>query len=293
MEENMDQAGTLRTIVNQQEKNEGPIKQVKVIAVTSGKGGVGKTNIVANLAYTLSAVNRKRVMVLDADLGLGNLDILLGLAPEYNLADVIEGRKNVREIVLEGPGGIKILPAGSGIQTITELGRADKANLLTQIDELEEEIDFLLIDTAAGISSNVMFFNVAAQEILVVASPEPTSITDAYALMKVMSQEYAENHFKLLINSVKNEAEAKGVYKKLCTVADRFLNISIDYFGFVVTDPVVTRSVRQQKAIAELFPGSPASLCFRSMANSLLESSDSDGVTGNIQFFWKRIFQIG
>jgi len=289
----MDQAGTLRTIVNQQEKNEGPIKQVKVIAVTSGKGGVGKTNIVANLAYTLSAVNRKRVMVLDADLGLGNLDILLGLAPEYNLADVIEGRKNVREIVLEGPGGIKILPAGSGIQTITELGRADKANLLTQIDELEEEIDFLLIDTAAGISSNVMFFNVAAQEILVVASPEPTSITDAYALMKVMSQEYAENHFKLLINSVKNEAEAKGVYKKLCTVADRFLNISIDYFGFVVTDPVVTRSVRQQKAIAELFPGSPASLCFRSMANSLLESSDSDGVTGNIQFFWKRIFQIG
>jgi len=289
----MDQAGTLRTIVKQQDRYDGPIRQVKVIAVTSGKGGVGKTNIVANLAYTLSAVNRKRVLVLDADLGLGNLDILLGLAPEYNLADVIEGRKNIREILLEGPGGIKILPAGSGIQTITELGRADKANLLTQIDELEEEIDFLLIDTAAGISSNVMFFNVAAQEILVVASPEPTSITDAYALMKVMSQDYAENHFKLLVNSVKNEAEAKAVYKKLCTVADRFLNISIDYFGFVVADPVVTRSVRQQKAIADLFPGSPASLCFRSMANRLLESSDPAGVTGNVQFFWKRIFQIG
>lgn len=288
----MDQAGTLRTIRKQKNRHEGARKPVKVISVTSGKGGVGKTNVVANLAYTLSVLNRKKVMVLDADLGLGNLDILLGLAPEYNLADVLEGRKNIREIVLEGPGGIKILPAGSGIQAITELGRADKANLLTQMDALEEEIDFLIIDTAAGISSNVMFFNVAAQQILVVASPEPTSITDAYALMKVLSQEYAENHFKLLVNSVKNEAEAKAVYKKLCTVADRFLNISIDYFGFVVVDPVVTRAVRQQKAITESFPGSPASLCFRRMASRLSDSSDPVTAGGNIQFFWKRIFQM-
>ncbi len=291
----MDQAGTLRNMSGKkgqkEKKKTGRSKNVKVVAVTSGKGGVGKTNVVANLAYSLSMLGKK-VMVLDADLGLGNLDILLGLAPKYNMTDVIAGRKKIHEIVVEGPGGISILPAGSGIQEMTELSNGHKANLLTQMDELEEEIDFLLIDTGAGISSNVMFFNVAAHDILVVTSPEPTAITDAYALMKVMSKNYSENRFQLLVNYVKSEREAKAVYKNLCTVSDQFLNISIDYTGFILFDPMVTRAVRDQKPILEILPGSPASVCFRRLARSMANSTEEVTPTGSIQFFWKKIFQI-
>lgn len=289
----MDQAGTLRSMVKSRGAEErGCGKSVKVIAVTSGKGGVGKTNVVANLAFALSSFNSKRVMVLDADLGLGNLDILLGLTPRYNLTDVIAGRKRIHEIVIEGPGGMKILPASSGIQEVTNLSAGYKANLLTQVDELEDEIDYLLIDTAAGISSNVTFFNAAANDIIVVASPEPTSITDAYALMKVMSTQYSENQFQLLVNSVKSDSEAKGVYRKLSTVADRFLNITIDYLGFIQHDPTVTRAVREQKAITAIYPGSPASRCYKRLARQLLKRRGSDRPDGNIQFFWKRIFQV-
>lgn len=288
----MDQAGTLRTM-----SEAGPAERpprsgaVKVIAVTSGKGGVGKTNVVANLAYSLCALGKK-VMVLDADLGLGNLDILLGLAPKHTLTDVIQGRKGVQDIVIHGPGGIQILPASSGIQSVTELDGDHKANLLDQMDAFDDAIDFLLIDTGAGISSNVMFFNLAAREILVVASPEPTSITDAYALMKVLSQNHSQNRFQLLVNSVRNEAEAKSVYKSLCTVADRFLNISIVYVGHILYDPTVTKAVRAQKILLEVFPESPASLCFKTIARDLARRDENDSPRGSLQFFWKRVFQV-
>ncbi len=288
----MDQAGTLRKMTRRDDRGKvAAVSGVKVIAVTSGKGGVGKTNVVANLGYALATLGKK-VMVLDADLGLGNLDILLGLTPKYNLTDVIHHRKKVREIIVEGPGGMKILPASSGIQEVTHLSNGEKRNLIAQMDTLEEEMDFLLIDTAAGISSNVMFFNVAAHDILVVTSPEPTAITDAYALMKVMSTRYSENRFQLLINGVRCESEAKDVYKKLCTVADRFLNIAIDYVGHIVQDPVVTRAVREQTAISQRYPGSPASTCFRRLARALSTRHGEVHPKGNIQFFWKRIFQV-
>lgn len=264
---------------------------VKVIAVTSGKGGVGKTNVVANLGYSLSTLGKK-VMILDANLGLGNLDVLLGLDPRYNLTDVIDGRKRIREVVIQGPGGIKILPSGSGIRDITELSNGQKADLITQMDELDEDIDFLLIDAGAGISHNVMFFNVAAHEIIVVASPEPTTIIDAYAQMVVMSQNYAEHRFQLLINSVMSEVEAKAVYKKLCNITDRFLNISLDYLGYILHDPDMTLAVREQKAIVEIFPESPASRCFRRIARAMAAETDMASPKGNIQFFWKRLFQV-
>jgi flagellar biosynthesis protein FlhG len=264
---------------------------VKVIAVSSGKGGVGKTTVVVNLAFALASVGKK-VMILDSDLALGNIDILLGLEPKYNLTDVIAGRKKIHEIVVEGPGGIRILPASSGIQEVTELSNGHKANLLTQVDQFEDEIDFLLIDTGAGVSSNVMFFNAAARKVLVVASPEPTCITDAFALMKILTQEYSKKQFQLVINSVKSESEAKEVCRDICEVSDRFLDISIDYLGFILYDPALTQAAQERRAIVEMLPGSPASLCFRQIADELTCRSVTDTPKGSIQFFLKRIFQV-
>ncbi|HEN20532.1 MAG TPA: MinD/ParA family protein, partial [Desulfobacteraceae bacterium] len=195
----------------------------RVIAITSGKGGVGKTNIVANLGFALSRL-RKKVLVLDADLGLGNLDVLLGIAPKYNLSHVVAGEKSISDIIVKGPGEMKILPAGSGIQEITDLSRDQKIRILSELDTLLDTVDILLIDTAAGISSNVMYFNVSAQNIIVVATPEPTSMTDAYALMKVLSMRYSEKKFSLLVNLAASVEEAHEVFRQLDLVAKRFLD---------------------------------------------------------------------
>ena len=216
----------------------------RVIAITSGKGGVGKTNIVANLGFALSKLGKK-VVILDADLGLGNLDVLLGLAPKYNLSHVISGLKSFEEITLEGPGNMLILPASSGIQEMTRLTKDQKIRILTELDKFLEPVNILLVDTAAGISSNVMYFNSTAQEIIVVVSPEPTSITDSYALMKVLSVKYSARHFKLLVNNVSDNQEAREVFRQLRMVTDRFLDITIEYFDILKCKEVRLRKYRE------------------------------------------------
>ena len=258
----------------------------RVIAVTSGKGGVGKTNIVANLAYALTCM-RKKVLVFDADLGLGNMDVLLGKAPRYNISHVIKGEKNIDEITVKGPGGMTILPASSGVQGLTDLTSAQRTRILSILDTLMEDIDVLLIDTAAGISSNVMYFNVTAQEVIVVVTPEPTSITDAYALMKVMSLKYAEKKFNLLLNMVSGEDEAKDVYRQLSMVSKQFLDISIDYLGYVFRDSEMTKCVRGQKLIREHRPSAVASGCFDTIARCLNDRPAPMLPTGYANHFWK------
>ena len=240
----------------------------RVIAITSGKGGVGKTSIVANLGYAFAKLGKK-VLILDADLGLGNLDVLLGLAPKYNLSHVIMEEKTIEDILIEGPGNMRILPASSGIQELTNLTRKQKARILTQLDQLIDGVDVLFIDTAAGISSNVMDFNATAQEIVVVVSPEPTSITDAYALMKVLSLKYAEKGCKLLVNRTTRPEEGREVFRQLHLVTDRFLDIQIEYLGCIVNDEKVTRGVKNQKIVSELFPDTQASRCFRDLARKI------------------------
>jgi flagellar biosynthesis protein FlhG len=192
----------------------------KIVAITSGKGGVGKTNIVANLGYTLRRFG-KRVLIFDADLGLGNLDVLLGLTPQFNLSHVIRGEKQLSDVVVTGPGGVQILPAASGIQDLTALTQQERYLVFSQLDAFIHDFDIMLIDTAAGISSNVLYFNINADEILIVATPEPTSITDAYAMMKVLSVKYGTDHFKLVVNAAANVQEADDVYRQLNLVADR------------------------------------------------------------------------
>lgn len=262
----------------------------RVIAVTSGKGGVGKTNIVANLGFALSRLGKK-VLILDADLGLGNIDILLGMVPKYNLAHVLKGVKTIPQIIIEGPGNIKILPASSGIQEITQLAKSQQIEILTDLDLLIDDVDVLLIDTAAGISSNVMYFNATAQEIVVVATQEPTSMTDAYALMKVLSLDYEETHFKLVVNMAGNSEGARETFRQLNLVADKFLDISIEYIGHILFDKNVTKAVKRQKLITDLYPESDAGRCFTSLAKKLYDSGPQKVPIGGTHFFWKHLLQ--
>ena len=243
----------------------------RIIAITSGKGGVGKTNIVANLGYALSRFG-KRVLILDADLGLGNLDVLLGLTPEFNLSHVIKGEKKISEIVIPGPGRLQILPAASGIQEMTALSQRDRYLIFSQLNNFIKDFDIMLIDTAAGISSNVLYFNINADEILVVATPEPTSITDAYALMKVLSVKYGSDHFKLIVNAAASENEANDVFRQISLVSDRFLNIEIEYYGGIVVDDNLKKGIRQQKVVCELAPMSKASRNFSTIARKIAGS---------------------
>jgi flagellar biosynthesis protein FlhG len=262
--------------------------RTRVISISSGKGGVGKTNIVANLGISLSRLGKK-VMIFDADLGLGNLDILLGLTPKYNFSHVILGEKTLSEIIVEGPCNIKILPASSGIQEMANLSKEQTACLLSDLYEVIDPIDILLIDTAAGISSNVMYFNAMAHEVLVVVSSEPTSITDAYALIKILSIRYDVKHFKLLVNMVSDIQEAHEVYRQLKMVSERFLDITIEYIGHVTYDKNVGRGVRQQKAVCDLYPDTPASRCFGSLAVKLCQVPMHKSPSKNTRLFWKEL----
>ena len=282
----MDQTTTLRQAVAMRT----PDRVVRVVAVTSGKGGVGKTNVTANLAVALAHLGR-RVVVLDADLGLGNLDVLLGLTPTYSLADVLAGQQRLRDVLVPGPAGITVLPAGSGFQDLTSLNDHQLRELQSEMDELYERTDVLLIDTGAGIGRNVTSFATMAQDIIVVASPEPTSLTDAYALMKVLSTQFSERRFRLLVSMTRFPHEGRDVYRKLSLVAERFLHISMDFLGSIPFDARVPEAVCKQHALVELYPQSQAAQAFLRLAHDLVEWPLPEGPKGGLQFFWHSLLR--
>ena len=261
----------------------------KVIAITSGKGGVGKTNVVVNLAVTCQRMGRK-VLIFDADLGLANIDIIFGLNPKHNIEEIINGEKELSEIILRGPEGVAIIPAGSGVQDLTQLSEGQKMHLLNEFDGLNNMFDLLLVDTAAGISSNVMYFNLAAEERIVVVTPEPTSITDAYALIKVMFHQHGIKNFFLLLNMVPDENAAKSVYRHLSTVVAQFMGgISLDYVGYIPTDTYLRESVTRREPVVCCYPEASSSRGFKDLATYLLNQKARRPIDGNIKFFWKRL----
>jgi len=261
---------------------------VQVIAVTGGKGGVGRSSVSVNLGIALSQMGR-RVVLMDADLGLANIDVLLGLTAGLNISDVLAGECSLRDILVDGPGGIRIVPASSGIQRMTNLSQMEHAGLISAFSELGDDVDVLIVDTAAGISESVVTFLRASQELLLVVNDEPTSITDAYALIKLMNRDYDTHRFRVLANMVTSEQEGKALYDKLYRVTERFLDVALHYAGSIPLDDAVRKAVRRQKAVLELYPSAKASNAFRDLARKVNHWPLPSTPRGHLEFFVERL----
>ncbi len=260
-----------------------------VVSITSGKGGVGKTNLSVNLAVELVKLG-KRVVLLDADLGLANVDVVLGLTPPKNLFHLFHEGADIKDILFPTPYGFSILPASSGMSEMLALDTGQKLELLEAMDVLEQEIDFLLVDTGAGINDNVLYFNLAAQERLVVLTPEPTSLTDAYALIKVLKNTHGVERFKVLINMAHDMRMAKNVFGRLHQACEHFLSgVSLDLVGIIPRDTVMRQSVVRQLPLCVNEPSSPAAKAIQQAAETMTEWEVAKQVDGNIKFFWKRL----
>jgi len=275
----MDQASGLRGI--------SPFSQVKVVAVTGGKGGVGKTSVAVNLAVTM-AMARKRVMLLDADLGLANVDVLLGLQPNRHVGHLLEGRCELADVILEGPHGLKVVPAASGVRKIAELSTTQHAGLIRAFCGFADPLDALIIDTAAGISESVTLYCAASTEVVVVVCDEPASLTDAYALIKVLSREYAVQRFRLVANRVPTVQHGRDLWQKLVRVTDRFLDVTVDFAGAIPEDEFLKRAVRRQVAVVDAYPGSRSALGFKNLAQAADRWVDVPGNGGHLEFFTER-----
>lgn len=278
----LDQAAGLRRMESS--------KPVKVVAVTGGKGGVGKTNISVNLAASLTRLGNE-VMLLDADLGLANVDVVLGLSPKLNLSHVISGDASLDDVLLEAPGGFTIVPASSGTQRMAELTAAEHAGLIRCFSELERDVDILLVDTAAGIAEDVVSFARACRELIIVACDEPSSITDAYALIKVLNRDYGVERFRMIANRVRSRREGQILHQKLSLATDRFLDLTLDYMGGVPEDDRLRRAVQKQQPVVLAYPNSPSARAFGDLARRVHKWPVPSGAAGNLEFFVERLIQ--
>lgn len=262
-------------------------KFLRVVAVSSGKGGVGKTNVSINLALALAELGQ-RVVVFDGDLGLANVDVICGLTPKYTLEDVVVGHKTVTEVLVDGPKGIKILPGASGNGIMTNLEQSTLQSLLDKLLILDGLADFLIIDTGAGIARSVIQLLEASDEVIVVITPEPTSLTDAYGLVKTLFLHGKKCSIGVLVNRVRSKDEAEATFSRLAAVMDRFLKFKVNYLGYIYEDHFVTKAVMRQTPVALLFPVAPASQCIKWVAKNLLgvlhkSSAPSRGVRGFVE----------
>lgn len=265
-------------------------RPIKVIAVTGGKGGVGKTNVSVNLATALAEMGHETVL-LDADLGLANVDVLLGLRPKKNISDVLDGTCSLEEVMLKAGERFRIVPASSGTQEMTSLSAHEHAELIHAFNSIADNLDVLIVDTAAGISDSVVNFVRAAQEVLVVVCDEPTSITDAYALIKLLNRDYQMTRFRVLANMVLTEQEGRNMFNKLLTVTDRFLDVTLQYVGSIPYDENVRKAVQKQVPVLKAFPKSKVALALRQLANKVDSWPVQTLPRGHLEFFVERLIR--
>jgi flagellar biosynthesis protein FlhG len=271
----------------------GAFHPVRVIAVTGGKGGVGKTNVSVNLAVSLAELG-KRTLLMDADLGLANVDVLLGLSPKFTLADLVAGRCALEDVVVEGPDGLMIVPASSGFRHMAELQPAEHVGLVNVFSELQRALDVMVVDTAAGITDSVLTFCQAAQDTVVVVCDEPASITDAYALIKVLSRERGVDRVHVIANMVRDPNEGRKLYEKLARVCERFLgDVALHYLGAVPQDDWLRRAVQRQQAVVKAYPGSPSARAINEIARMAARWQPPAGARGNVEFFVERMISRG
>ena len=292
-----DQAETLRTFARNHRRHSqatcnGDGRGPQVIAVTSGKGGVGKTNLVANLAIAL-ARQGKRVLAVDGDLGMANLDLAMGITSRGSLSELIEGDAPIDELLAPAATGVWVLPACSGSYELANLSDLERMNLFAAIDNLEDRFDVLVIDVASGIGPNAIAFGGAAEQVLVVASPEPTSLADAYGFIKVLTTRCDVKSVQVVANMVSNLAEGEEVFRRLCTLSDRFLRVRLDYMGAIVQDSSVPRGVRAGVPVLVDSPNSPASRCIVSIASRIASMEQPSEAAGSIRLFWKKLMGRG
>ena len=277
-----DQAAGLRQMVTP--------RPVRAVAVTGGKGGVGKTNVSVNLAVA-AADQGSRVMLLDADLGLANIDVMLGLHPPFDLSHVFSGERTLDEVVVEGPSGIRVIPGASGLQKMAELSHAEHAGLIRAFTDVGNDVDTFIIDTAAGISDTVVSFSRAAHEILVVVCDEPASITDAYAIIKLLNRDYGHQRFRVLANMVRSAQEGRELYNKMCRVTDRYLDVTLGFMGAIPFDENLRKAVKAQRPVVQAFPRSRVAQVFRSLAKKIETWPQPEGANGQVQFFVERLIK--
>jgi len=281
-ETTIDQAAGLRRLGTQQ--------PVNVIAITGGKGGVGKTVVAVNLGAALAAQGRS-TMLLDADLGLANVDVLLGLNARLNLEHVVNGECALDDVIVTAPCGLRVVPAASGSVSMASLGRAQHAGLVHAFSRLLEPLDVLLVDTAAGVGDAVITFSEAAQRVVVVVCDEPASLTDAYGLIKALSRRQSGCRFEIVANMVDHAAQGRALYEKLLRVCDRFLGITPSYFGYVPHDEYLRRAIRGQTTVVEAFPSSPSARELARLATAAASWSPKAGARGGIEFFMERMLR--
>jgi flagellar biosynthesis protein FlhG len=267
----------------------GKTSSPRIIAVTSGKGGVGKTNLSLNLALAIIEFNRS-VLLVDADMGTANIDVVIGMIPKYSLYHVIQGTKLITDIIMEGPKGLRIIPGASGICDMANLPPERIEQLLEDLKDLEKMAEIIIIDTGAGVSDSVIKFILAADEVMVVTTPEPTSLTDAYALIKIIAKENPEVVIRLVINRVDNEAEGIMVANKLKMAASRFLNIDTEFYGYILNDNAVTKAVRKQQPFLLAYPKAPATTCIYRLAAQVCKNGKHKTLESS--GFFKKLLQL-
>lgn len=261
---------------------------VQVIAVTGGKGGTGKSSVAVNLATGLVQDGR-RVLLLDGDLGLANVDVLLGLTPRCTLEHVLRGERTLEEVIVASSAGVRVVPSASGVARMASLSSTEQAGLIQAFGALPDPFDVLVVDTAAGISETVLRFCQSAQQVLVVLRDEPTSLTDTYALIKVLSRQHGVSEFRVLANMTRGVGQGEGVFRRLQRVTDRYLMVSLDFVGEIPEDPALARSIQAQRSVMELFPGSPAALAFRRLVRTASRWPLPMGPSGRLEFFFERL----